>query len=185
MKQYLRVAFILFAICAVSSLALALINDITAPVIKINIQKETDEALSAVSAGLKLGIKHESSENGINYYIDLLDENGNVKGYITELSGSGYGGAFTLVASYDTNGTLLDAKMMGNSETPGLGKKSEESWYIQMFKGKGGAVPLPLKKTDLKSEQADAVSGATVTFTGVTKSLSAGSSFVKTLGGTK
>ncbi len=185
MKQYLRVALILFAICAVSALALALINDITAPVIKINIQKETDAALLAVSAGLKLGEKHESSESGINYYIDLLDENGKIAGYITELSGSGYGGGLSLVASYDTNGTLLDAKMMGNSETPGLGKKSEESWYMDMFKGKGGNEPLPLKKTGLPTEQADAVSGATVTFTAVTKALTTGSSFVKTLGGAR
>lgn len=185
MKQYLRVALVLFLICAIAALLLAVINDITAPVIAVNIQKETEEALSAVSSGLTLGNKTEVNENGIVYYIELLDNSGNVGGFITELTGAGYGGTFSLVASYDSEGVLLDAKMMGNSETPGLGKKSEESWYMEMFKGKGGDVALPLKKSDLDGASADAVSGATVTFSAVSRALQTGSSYVKTLGGVR
>ena len=39
MKQYLKVAFTLFAICAVASILLAAINQITAPRIAYNTQQ--------------------------------------------------------------------------------------------------------------------------------------------------
>lgn len=183
MKNYIKVATILFLICACASLLLAVINNITAPQIAANIQINTEKALSAVSSGFTIGEKREGDGGNINYVISLTDGSGKLAGYILELKGAGYGGAFTLVASYDKAGVLLDAKMMGNSETPGLGKKSEEAWYMQMFKGKGDATPLPLKKSDLSSEQASAVSGASVTFGAVSRALNLGSTYVNALGG--
>ena len=70
---------------------------------------------------------------------------------------------------------------MANSETPGLGKKSEESWYMAQFVGFGAANPIPTSKNDLADPSL--VSGATVTFTGVSGALKNGSEYVKSLGG--
>ena len=179
MKNYLKVALILFLICAVSALFLGVINHITAPVIAENIQKETLSALEQVSGGLEIG-SERAGEGNINYVIPL-SEGGVIKGYILSLSATGYGGTMTIVASYYSDGSLISAKMMGNSETPGLGKKAEEGWYMLQFVGLGGDKSLPKSKNDLADPSA--VSGASVTFNGVTKALTAGSEYVKSLGG--
>lgn len=180
MKQYLKIALVLFAICAVSAALLAAVNAVTAPQIAANALRETSAALMDISGGYDLGEKREGNGSGINYVITLV-EGGTVKGYVLEITSNGYGGPITLVASYDTDGAVIGAKMMANSETPGLGKKSEESWYMAQFEGLGGSNPLPSSKNDLADPSL--VSGATVTFTGVSGAIRQGSEHVKSLGG--
>lgn len=182
MKQYLKVASILFLICAVAAIFLALVNSVTAPRIVLNEKRNTELALEKISGGFSLGERREGKES-IKYSIDLLDRENKIGGYIVELSASGYGGAFSLLASYDLKGVLLDAKMLTNSETPGLGKKAEEAWYMDFFKGKGDTAAIPLKKSDLDSASASLISGASVTFSAVSKALNLGSLYVKNLGG--
>ncbi len=179
MKHYLKVAFILFAICGVAAILLAGINSVTAPRIALNAEAEPAAALSQVAGGYDLGERSDCDAAGSNFVVPLT-EGGAVKGYILELTGAGYGGAFTMVASYNADGSVIGAKMMSDSETPGLGKKSEESWYMLQFVGMGGDTPLPSSKNDLADPSA--VSGASVTFGGVTKALSNGSEYVKSLG---
>ena len=181
MTRYLRTGLILFAICAVCTALCALINEVTAPVIAINVEGDRLDALDAVAHGYEIGEQADGSGN-ISYIIPLYD-NGNVTGYIAEILTSGYGGEMTVIASYSTDGTVLEAQMMANSETPGLGKKAEESWYMDMFRGHGGDDPLPLSKSDLPAEEAAAVSGASITFGGVSSAIHEGSEYVKGLGG--
>ena len=114
--------------------------------------------------------------------IPLMD-NGNTAGYILEIMTSGYGGEMAVIASYSTDGTVLGAKLMSNSETPGLGKKAEEEWYMDMFEGKGGSEPVPTAKSMLPADLSAQVSGATITFTGVSSAIAAGSEYVKGLEG--
>ena len=179
MKQYLKIALILFAICAVAAALLAVVNAVTAPQIAANALKETSAALMDISGGYDLGEKREGDGN-VNYVITLV-ENKEIKGYVLELTSNGYGGPITLVASYKTDGELIGAKMMANSETPGLGKKSEESWYMQQFVGFGADKPIPTSKNDLADPSL--VSGATVTFTGGSSAINNGCEYVKSLGG--
>lgn len=182
MTRYIKTAVILFLICAICTALCAVVNEITAPRIEANVESDRISALQDVSAGLEIGEQHDVYDGAVNYYIPLLD-GGETEGYIVELSTSGYGGAMTVIASYSTDGSVMEAKMMANSETPGLGKKSEESWYMDMFKGLGGEQPLPHTKSDLPAEDNAAVSGASITFGGVSSALINGSEFVKGLGG--
>ena len=181
MTRYLKTGLILFAICAVCTALCALINEVTAPAIAVNVENDRLGALDAVSHGYEIGEQEEGSGN-ISYVIPLYD-NGSVAGYIAEIVTSGYGGEMTVIASYSADGTVLEAQMMANSETPGLGKKAEESWYMDMFRGLGGESPLPLSKSDLPTDQAAAVSGASITFGGVSSAIHEGSEYVKSLGG--
>lgn len=88
-----------------------------------------------------------------------------------------------LVASYDLAGEIIAVKMLSNSETPGIGKKSEDPSYMDKFIGTGGDGEVPTSKSQLSSDQAQAVSGATVTFTGISKALDYGSDYVRKQGG--
>ncbi len=182
MTRYIRTAVILFLICAVCTALCAVVNEITSPRIAANVENERIAALEDVASGYGIGEETAVNDGAINYYIPLT-ENGSVKGYIVELSSSGYGGAMTIIASYSTDGAVMEAKMMANSETPGLGKKAEESWYMEMFKGLGSDKALPASKSDLSAEDNAAVSGASITFSGVSSAIINGSEFVKGLGG--
>lgn len=183
MKNYLKVAVILGLICAVAAVILASVNAVTAPRIAENEARETLLALQAVASGYDIGVKRYDDEDPSINYIIPLTQNGRLEGYILELNANGYGGAMSLVASFDSDGSILASKMLSNSETPGLGKKSENEGYMDKFIGTGGTTTVPTSKSELSSADAQAVSGASVTFTGIAKALAHGSAYVKQLGG--
>lgn len=88
-----------------------------------------------------------------------------------------------VMASYGISGEVLNAKLLANAETPGLGKKAENKEYMGKFIGTGSKSPVPLKKSELDKSAAESIGGATVTFSGIAKAVSQGSLFVKSLGG--
>ncbi|MFA6682227.1 MAG: FMN-binding protein [Sphaerochaeta sp.] len=185
MKKNLKYAFILFSICAVCAFALGWTNSVTGPVIAKQELENKMRALEAVSNSWTIGEQVESDTNPFVMYSIPLTQEGEKRGYIVGLKGSGYGGELTLVASYTVEGEMLFAKMLTNSETPGLGKKSEKEGYMDKFKGTGSSKAVPTSKDMLGSSDAAAVSGSSVTFMAVGKALQGGSAYVKTLGGQK
>jgi electron transport complex protein RnfG len=142
-------------------------------------------ALEAVSNEWTIGEQTEADGVPFVMYSIPLTQESEKRGYIVGLKGSGYGGQLTLVASYTTEGELLFAKMLTNSETPGLGKKSEKEGYMDKFKGTGSAKAVPTTKNMLGSSDAAAVSGSSVTFMAIGNAIQGGSAYVKTLGGQK
>ncbi|MDY0288002.1 MAG: FMN-binding protein [Sphaerochaeta sp.] len=185
MKKNLKYAFILLSICAVCAFALGWTNSVTAPVIaQAELENET-RALEAVSNGWTVGGQQRVASVPFVQYSLPLTEAGQTKGYIVGLKGAGYAGELTMVASYTLQGEMLFAKMLTNSETPGLGKKSEREGYMDMFKGTGSAKAVPTTKDMLAASDASAVSGSSVTFMAIGKAIQGGSEYVKTLGGSK
>ncbi|MGD1819567.1 MAG: FMN-binding protein [Pleomorphochaeta sp.] len=181
MKEYLKTSVVLALICAVAAIVLAILNGVTKPVITAYEQQKTLDALQAVSNGYEIGDNQITVDNNdsVNYYFELSNQ-GSAEGYLLNLNAVGYGGAISLVASYNLSGQVLEAKVVSNSETPGLGKKSEESWYMTKYENKD---VIPTKKSQLSSDDAAAISGASITFAAIGKALSNGSDFVKSLGG--
>ncbi|MDC7224137.1 MAG: FMN-binding protein [Spirochaetales bacterium] len=164
-------------ICGVAALLLGLINSVTAPQIEAiklaTLQKALEELVVTGAAG-----EVETLENPLVAERYPIMDGGEVVGYILSLVGNGYGGEMKLLASYSLDGTLLKAILMDNNETPGLGKKAEKSDYMDKFLGKGAAGnPIPTSKGEL--EQPDAVGGSTITFTGVSRALAAGSAYIR------
>jgi electron transport complex protein RnfG len=186
MSKNLRYAVILFSICAVCALILALANSVTAPVIAVHAEETRQAALSEIAVGNKVG--QEEALDGKDGIVSRmkLESGGKLVGYLLTLKGNGYGGEFTMMASFSLDGKILAAKMLSDGETPGLGKKSEESWYMTKFIGTGTKdKPVPTSKGMLAKADSDAVSGASVTFGGVSKVLAAGSAYVLSAGGAK
>lgn len=81
------------------------------------------------------------------------------------------------------DGEVFSVVLMENQETPGLGKEAEKESYMEKFTGKGDDEEIPVRKGMLSQEQADSISGATITFVAIGKALKAGSEFVKDLEG--
>jgi electron transport complex protein RnfG len=107
-------------------------------------------------------------------------EDGKERGSLLELVGTGYGGDLKILARYDASGEVRAVKLMEDEETPGLGKKAESPGYMDKFIGTGTAGnPVPTRKDMLAGGEADAITGATITFLGVSKALAEGSRFVR------
>lgn len=155
-------------------------------------------------------LKEDGINTVVAYY--PVKSSSSVQGYIVELNAKGYGGPMKQMALYKNDGEIVSAKLMENDETPGLGKKAEDESYMNKFIGTGGQdkhVPISANmlggSTDItvqyrrnwsefnlsfgvwffgKSEgQTDSVSGATITFNGVSAALAEGSLFIKSLEG--
>lgn len=197
-------------ICAVASLVLGVVNIVTEPVIIERKRVEKEVALKELSDGDHVGelqlpansddlhgklmaslaahgviaAGEDIDEKELITSIYPVDKNGEITKYILQLDGSGYGGKMVILAVFLNDGTFVKAKLMENNETPGLGKKAEDSAYYNMFMNTGSdARPLPVSKRALVASDAEAVSGSTITFNGISRALALGSDYVKLLGG--
>ena len=171
----------LFAICAVAALTLGGINALTEPVIIQRKIMELQQALDELTPDSRTGeaVEVEESSEIAKRYPVIKDGEG--AGMILELQGSGYGGGeMKILARYEEDGTVRAVKLMDNTETPGLGKKAENPAYMEKFIGTGSAEePVPVRKDMLAPAEADAVTGATITFLGVANALAEGAEYVR------
>ena len=184
MKNIVIIALKLAVICLVAAFVLGFVNGITAPQIAASKAQAELNALSVINKAGTIGERVEGDGIMVNYYFPVSD-GGKVTNYILSLKNMGYGGDLVILANFKTNGEIIDAKLMEDAETPGLGKKAENAEYMNKFKGFGADKPVPVKKTMLEAADSDAVTGATITFTGVSRALEYGSEFAKKLGGQK
>ncbi len=182
-NNYLKTSLVLGSICAVSAILLALFNMITKPVID---EYELNAKLAArqeVSCGLKVEEEIPVVDSNNVLAVCPLSENGKITGYVLELKDHGYGGEINVTASYDVKGKIMAVKFGSNSETPGVGKRYEDSDKLVMFEGKGSEIDIPATKKILSTEETALVTGATVTFLGISRALKTGSEYVKNIEG--
>ncbi len=183
MKDMLKISSRLGLICAVAAIVLALVNSITAPEIAAYQKKVVEEALQQVSVGYEIGEEITSEDETISSIIGI-NKDGDLAGYVMNITANGYGGPMVILASFTSTGEIIAVQLLTNAETPGLGKKAEDQSYMTKFIGSGDSTPVPVKKSNLTDAQADEISGATVTFSGIAKALQLGSSHAIQLGGT-
>ena len=117
-------------------------------------------------------------ENGQEVYVANL--NGAVK-YVLPLSGKGlWGGIGGYLALDEDKNTIYGVNFNHEGETPGLGAKIVEMPFREQFEGKhirnaeGEVVSVAVLKAGNQAEgqeQVDAISGATITSTGVSTML--------------
>lgn len=186
MKDMVKIGGKLAVICAVAALILGLMNAVTEPRIEQIQQERLEAALARVSEGMNVGDPSEVEGDGnITTYYPLFKASSGSEpaGYICRLIGTGYGGDMVVLAGFTPEGEVFAVQMMENQETPGLGKEAEKSSYMEKYIGRGADNPIPLRKDMLTQEQADSVTGATITFMGVAKALIHGSEFIDNLEG--
>ncbi|MBN1525581.1 MAG: FMN-binding protein [Spirochaetales bacterium] len=108
-----------------------------------------------------------------------LKKGDEISGFILEIWGVGYGGDIKMFGVYDKDGTVRDALILKDAETPGLGKKARDKGYMDKYIGtKTRTVPVIKAMLD----NPDAVTGATITFTGVGDALRNGSRYISMFG---
>ena len=182
MKNILSIGFKLTIICAVAALCLGFVNVITEPKIEKNKEIALKEALATVNKTGTPGkeVIVEGNQVVKSYYPVAV--NGETKNYILTIIGEGYAGDLKILANFEKNGKLLACILMDNQETPGLGKEAEKISYMTKYIGKGDNAPIPAKKAQLATADADAIGGATITFAGIGNALVYASDYVKKIG---
>ena len=184
MKNVVLIGVKLFAICAIAALTLGGINAITEPVIIQRKIMELQQALDELTPDAETKEAVEVPENPAIVKRYPITKEGESAGMLLELEGSGYGGEMKILARYDEDGTIRAVKLMDNTETPGLGKKAEHPAYMEKFLGTGSADnPVPVRKDMLEPAEADAITGATITYLGVSKALAEGSEYAAAVSG--
>lgn len=178
--EIVSVGIILFAITAVAALILAMVNNVTAPIIEKQEELKMQDAMTEVlpQANVFEEIPLEISGESVLTKIYETDA-----GYVVFAAPKGYGGEITMAIGIDNELKVAGISIISQSETAGLGAKCTEKTWQEQFIGK--TENIAVSKNGAKDNQIDAISSATITSKAVTKGVNEALSAVKILGGDK
>ena len=178
-RYTLRLTITLLLIAAVVAAALALVNQVTKPVIEEANLAKTQKAIEAVlPGGYETEITNFTDETGLVSKVYR-----GAKGYALEVTPSGFDGTVTLMVGVDFNGEVLGISVISHSETAGLGAVSAADTaaghaFRDQFEGKSGQVNVTKDGGTI-----DAITGATVTSRAICDGVNAALACVASLGG--
>ena len=152
MKKHLVSVLVLFVICAVVSVLLAVVNGVTAPIIAEKLLQSANEGLYKVMPnGGEIKEVTDLSEYTLPTSINKVYSASN-GGYVFEVTATGYKGGFTIMCGIDANGVVTGALCLDKgTQTLGV-----ESTYGNNFVGMSGD----------GASTVDTISGATMTTDG-------------------
>ena len=165
---------VLTVISLIVSLLLALVNGMTAPVIKENTRRTTLAAyvsvMPSVSDAATLEEVTDYTTANVTGVVKAPDG-----GIAIKAEEKGFdGGILTVIMGFDANGAETGIWVDASTQTKGIGSKvmdneatSAGTGALDQFVGKSGAGTLVVK------QNIDAVTGATVSTKGVTKGVNA------------
>lgn len=161
----IKLGLILAAYAVACCTVLAIVNNITSPVIAQNQQKKANQGMAAVFAEAEDFEPIESSSCDALY---LAKAGGNVIGAVVQITGATYDHS-TIIVGMTTDGTITGMQFLENTDTPGFGQKASDptfklasgKTFYGQFAGKKASDGFTAGKTF------DAISGATITSNGV------------------
>lgn len=191
MNKILKLALVLFLICAIVAGILGVVDLVTRDRIKEYQTNKTNRARAAVlevkvpegeeqyvDIDLKaLGIPTTVTANGQDVEILSAAQAADASGYVVETKFSGAQGSIVMIVGVSNDFTCTGISITQHSETPGLGavaagdtQKGRD--FRASFEGVDGSVQL---------KDIDAMSGATITSKGVTAATAAAIQFVEAM----
>ena len=166
-KTMVYPVIILVVICVVCSAALAVLNDVPAPIIAANEAAQTQEAyLGVLPAGTDAAslVTHDGlTTEGVIGAVTAPD--GTIA---VQVSAAGYSGnQVTLFVSFDAAGSILNLSVDASTQTTGIGSKVAEDGFVSAFLGWNAAEPVAA------GNPVDAIAGATYSSDAVFNALNA------------
>ena len=137
MKNIVKPALILTAICLVMTLAVAGVNLLTADTIAANEAKAAQESMNQLIPDVEFtAVKKDGLVCSEAY-------KAGDKGYIFVSSAIGYGGEVRVMTALDPEGKVIGIIVLAcDDETPGLGQNCKNDSFTDQFKGASGSVEL-------------------------------------------
>ncbi len=133
-KQIVLPILVLFCICLVISAALAVTNQVTAPIIEEAAAKAAEEARLQVMPQASDGFE-KLEVSGLPETVTEVYRAKNGAGYVFMLAAKGYGGTMQLICGIDASGSITACRTLSHSETAGLGSKTAEPAFRDQFTG--------------------------------------------------
>ena len=158
---------VLLAICIIIPLALSVTNKVTAKKIaELEAANSKKNMQSLIDAD-----NFEECENGeITYYAAI--NGGNTAAYIFTESSKGYGGDVSVMTAIKPDGTVAGVAILDVSgETPGLGQNAAKESFFSQYIGLKKGVSVLKNGAKAENNEVDAVTGATITSTAVTRAV--------------
>ena len=162
----LKLAVILFAFAAVVAIALGLVNKITQERIETFAEEKAAAAMRAVLPADSYPRVEGSAGEKIDLVKEIYAAGGN--GWVVMVTPSGFGGEIEMAVGVDKSGAVTGVSIVSMSETSGLGANAKRESFRSQYIGKSGGVALKKQGGEI-----DALTGATVTSTAVTKGVNA------------
>lgn len=162
-------AIVLPIICLLLGTALAVVYNITAPIIAdVEKQTATQARQEVLSEADDFTLVEASFAEDLGI-VDVYKAN-NGSGMTVNLITSGYGGEISLMVGIKSDGTIAGVKILTHSETPGLGAKTALPDFLDKYKGKSGTLTV-VKNSATSDQDIVAVSSATTSSKAVTKAV--------------
>ncbi len=158
---------VLLAICIIIPLALSVTNKVTAKKIaELEAANSKKYMQSLIDAD-----NFEECENGeITYYAAI--NGGKTAAYIFTESSKGYGGDVSVMTAIKPDGTVAGVAILDVSgETPGLGQNAAKESFFSQYIGLKNGVSVLKNGAKAENNEVDAVTGATITSTAVTRAV--------------
>ena len=158
---------VLLAICIIIPLALSVTNKVTVKKIaELEAANSKKNMQSLIDAD-----NFEECENGeITYYAAI--NGGKTAAYIFTESSKGYGGDVSVMTAIKPDGTVAGIAILDVSgETPGLGQNAAKESFFSQYIGLKMGVSVLKNGAKAENNEVDAVTGATITSTAVTRAV--------------
>lgn len=167
-KEYVAPVLVLSIICLVITLALAVTNGVTAPVIEANDKATADANRIALLA---------DADSFTEYTGDLVEaEKAHVKDVYTADNGAGmvitvvtksFGGDLTEMIGIDAEGAITGVVVTNHADTAGLGTKAHDPEYLKQYIGIAELQCYAAKDEAKAGTGTTYVSGASISSNGV------------------
>lgn len=158
---YVNLALTLLIISAVVSGLLGLTNYITADKIAaINADKTAASMKEVLPADIYTQLDYPATGSQANVAAVYQADD---KGYVIEVTPSGFGGTIDMVVGVGTDGTVTGVSIISMSETSGLGANASKESFRSQYVGKSGELAVSKDGGEI-----DALTGATITSRAVT-----------------
>lgn len=160
---------VLLAICIIIPLALSVTNKVTAKKIA---ELENENSKKNMQSLVSADDFEKCSDGGIEYYTAI--KGGETAAYIFTESAKGYGGNVSVMTAVKPDGTIAGVAILDVSgETPGLGQNAAKESFYSQYAGLKKGVSLLKNGAKAENNEVDAVTGATITSTAVTRAVNA------------
>lgn len=184
MNSTTKIIVVLTVISIISGGVLAVLDSFTRPKIEAYAEEVKNAAIYDV---LPEGVKVETEKftiDGQERDIYKAYKNNEVLAYAFQISGSGFQSDLVLMVGVSPDFSELNSlKILSQMETPGLGTRIEEEWFIEQFKGlklKPSVTYIKNAKPS-KDNEIQAITGATISSAAIVDILNTGIKEAKAL----
>ncbi|HPF54917.1 MAG TPA: FMN-binding protein [Clostridiales bacterium] len=167
-RQIIRPILVLLALCIVISGAVSVTYFFTADKIAAQAEEKINENLTLLLPGT---VDKTETECDAFVYYDCADAAGAALGRAYLIDAKGYGGPISLMVGIKADGTVAGISILSSTETPGLGKKAENSEFYGQFSDKDVDVFTVVKGSAASDDQISAISGATISSKAITNAV--------------